>query len=87
MIVALPGLFSYLLSSLNRDETTIFYMVYMEEMFFPRFFALYLQTSNFVSIPRCPMDYLFHPILLFFFFFLFFCLFFFLLNKAVLLIV
>ena len=29
------------ISSLYRDKTTIFYMVYMEENVFPRFFALY----------------------------------------------
>ena len=29
------------ISSLYRDETTIFYMFYMEKIFFQDFFALY----------------------------------------------
>ena len=75
------------ISSLYRDELQ-FYMVYMEENFFQRCFALYLQNpKEFISIPYCLMDFCIHPILMFFAVFFFFFFFFFLLNKALLVIV
>ena len=50
-----------------------FYMVYMEENFFPRLFALYWQNSKEFLSPLVFHTVLwtnvFHPILLFFFFF------------------
>ena len=53
------------ISSLHRDETTISYMVYMEENVFPRFFCAILTNINgvsiFVSIPHCPVDYCIPP--------------------------
>ena len=54
------------ISSLYRDETTIFYMVYIEEkLSFPRFFcAILIKIKGvfiFVSIPHCPNDYCIPP--------------------------
>ena len=56
------------ISSLYRDETTMFYMVYMEENVSPRIFALYLQKSmEFLSslvFHTVLWTTVFHPILL-----------------------
>ena len=66
-------------SSLHRDETTMFYMVYMEENVSPRFFcAILTKSMEFLSslvFHTVLWTTVFHPILLF------------LLNKALLVIV
>ena len=55
-----------------KTETKLqFYMVYMEENFFPRFFADKTQKSSLV-FHTVLWTTVFHPILLFLFFFVFF---------------
>ena len=65
--MSLPSVFLFYMekkkiSSLYRDETTIFffYMIYMEDFFSKIFCAILTKikgVSIFVSIPHCPMNY------------------------------
>ena len=78
--MGLPSVFLFYMekkktSSLHRDETTMFYMLYMEENVSPRFFCAILikikGISIFVSIPHCPMVYCIPAYSTVFFFLLF----------------
>ena len=75
----------------TSGQNCIFYMVYIEETFFPRFIALYKQTSKEILSSRvcnamdcCMYFTLFYYFIFLFFFFIFY---FFFIYKALLVIV